>query len=418
MTRIHRIRAIWGRAVAVLGCVCLVSLGACEKRVEYSQATADDALQSAIRMVKDRRAARLADLVYAESPDMRAMLGRMGDLLGSVQGLAAAIQERFPKDVEALKQRAIAEAANASNAGAAPGGLFAMFQRPRRSGGAGGGSEGGGEAEGGGGERGDDGQRLFEATAQSVLADPYGWIERNAARLSTVGVSDDLAAVLLDGKPILPPLGVTMRLEAGKWYVVLPLNLPPVNQYVPRRQREWQMLGLLMKAWQNAIIEMTSEVNSGKVASIEELASGAGEKLFIPTGIWFVGYAREMDVRRRTEDTLRQFGERRKKWLAGEFPIERSAGARSGSTPRALPKGVSEAIDAIAPEKIESLVRTNQRPRPADMSDPDFQSLVEGWLKDEGFGEVSLLAPPPDADAAAALEQWRKARAVVPRPRK
>src|ERR1043166_6625203 len=62
-------------------------------RTEYSQATPEEVLRSAIAMVKDGNATRLSDLMYADNVEYRSTLTRLGKLCGTLQDLGKSLNE-------------------------------------------------------------------------------------------------------------------------------------------------------------------------------------------------------------------------------------------------------------------------------------------------------------------------------------
>ncbi len=50
----------------------------------------------------------------------------------------------------------------------------------------------------------------------ALLADPYGWLDRNAPRVTAIKTSDDTGAVLVDGQPAIPIVGLPMKKDEGR----------------------------------------------------------------------------------------------------------------------------------------------------------------------------------------------------------
>ncbi|HYD00086.1 MAG TPA: hypothetical protein VEB22_02570, partial [Phycisphaerales bacterium] len=100
----------WGTVAWIVGTV-LVGVGVfagillATQRKEYSQATPEDVLASAIQMVRDGNTERIADLIYADNVEYRTTLTRLGHLFGTMQGLGKAMAERFPNEVAAARDR-------------------------------------------------------------------------------------------------------------------------------------------------------------------------------------------------------------------------------------------------------------------------------------------------------------------------
>lgn len=354
----------------------LLALVGC-KRDPYPQITPDAVVDSAIRMVEQGDADQLANLIYADSPPMRAMLKKLGGLLGSLEDLSAAVEERFPEEVAALRAQAEDQAAaQGQNL------LSRLGQRRPRD------------------ER--EGREAFEATVRGIFADPFGAIERNRDRLSTMPVADDMAAVMLDNAPV-PPIGLTMQKDGDKWYIVLPLNLPVVSQFMPRTHEEWSIIANLVDVFNNAVIELTADVRRGKVQGIDDLARLAGDKAFVPAAMVFLVYSREMDVRQRIDRMSRDFRSRKNKW-SDEWA---SVPGRDGAAP---PEELIKAIDAAADLRLREIARADgPRPRFAEMSRGEFEATLEEWLNTGGV-RVSLAGDMTPAEIVAALASGENAR--------
>lgn len=362
-------RGLW----AALACLGLVVAG-CGREAEYSQETPDDVVRSAVAMVRDGRASRLDDLFYAEDERMRATLTQLGELLGRLQELAAAVKERFPEQIADLRARA-AEAATDGEAGQL---ILSLGGRSRAR-----------------GERG--GDEAMNDVLTAFLADPYGWLEQGGERLGTMLITDDMASVTLDGKPVFPPIGIMLRREGDKWYVVLPTNLPGLSQYMPRSDVEWSIIGSFFKTMSKSVEELTGDVRAGRIAGIKDLGDKLGEKAMVPAMITFMSYSREMDVRRRRERLQRQFDKRERAWM--------KAREEAG---RPVPAPLRDAMSVLVPPEIEALARKDKRPNIEAMPEDEFAAFLEDVL---GRGGLKLsLASATDQEIAVAVSQWEQTR--------
>lgn len=274
-----------GRAVrvaAALLAAAVMMVAGCRREPAYSQATPDDVVQSAKLMVKNGRADRLSDLIYAENADMRALYQKLGRLMRSAQRLAVTLNEKFPKEVAELR----AKAEKAAKEGKGSGLLGRLTGEARRS-----------ARRAATGERPNQGDAMDSAFKQ-ILTDPYAWLDEHSSKLSTLPVNDDMASVLWDNKPVLPPLGLVMKKDAGKWYLVLPTNLPGVSSIMPKTKDEFAIWGSLIRTFDNAFIELDRDVRSGKTRSVDDVARAAGEKAFVPAAIGFIAYGRAVEIRK------------------------------------------------------------------------------------------------------------------------
>lgn len=388
--------------MAVLACLIgLVGLYGCGRRPTYSQATPDDVIRSAVAMVKNGDTARLGDLIYADSPEMRVFLDRLGQLFGRMQKLATAVEKRFPAEMAALKEQAAKAAAEGK-----PDSLLAAVSAAAAGGGGGAGALGGGRGRrGGGGPPGVD-ESTVQDLVNRLFADPYGWIETNAGRLSALKTSDDTASVMLDDKPIIPVVGLPMKLEDGKWYIALPTTFPGVSNVMPRSKEQWSILVSVVKVLDRTVQEMTDDVNTGKVATLDSLAKKAREKAALPGAVAFAAYMREVDVRGRVDRRIRQFQTRQREWAKS-----RSEGAGEGSEQPAA-GGVSSkllnTISRIAPTRIEPLVRKNRAPAFDRLSRGEFESLLGEWLAEAGL-RVNIAGDLSSNAVDAEIIRWEQA---------
>lgn len=229
--------------------------------------------------VLEGRADRLGDFVYAEGPEMRRLLRRTGVMLGNVQELAGSIQTKFPDEVAALK----AQALEAAKEGNSSGFLSQMMGQM------------GGQAAGRGGRRRarqdpSKTRASFDAFLKGLMADPYGWAAEADTRLTTAFVTDDTVALLWDEKPVMAPLGLTMRkAEDGRWYLQLP-SFPGVTSVMPRTPEQYKIFGSLIATFDNLIIDLRKDVESGGVRDLNGLSTKAGEKAFLPVAAAFFAY--------------------------------------------------------------------------------------------------------------------------------
>lgn len=267
-----------------LAAIVLCLAAACERAPTYSQATPEATIATARLMVQRSDTRRLSTLIFADSPDMRGFLDKLGVLLANTQKLAAAVEKRFPADVAEIKKQA-QESAESGKVGALIGDMARQVNSRQRQW-----DPKADEAR----------QRGFEDVAKQFFADPYGWLLANEGRLTTEYLTDDSVSLRWDGKPILAPLGIQMRKAADeKWYFVLPLNIPGVQRYMPRTKQEWDIFGSMVAVVNNTIVDLRKDVEAGKVQSMNDLSRQAGEKAFLPAAMVFVAYSKAVENRKK-----------------------------------------------------------------------------------------------------------------------
>lgn len=270
-----------GLAAVLIGLAVMLTHDRPGSEREYAASTPDELIASAFEAIERGEADRLSDFVYAPTPEFRAVLDRLGALLGSLGDLASALDERFPADVAKLKVEA------ARGGGPGLGSLLGAVT---------GGGRGRGPGAGAGGAPG----ASQQASVEALLADPYGWADALKDRVSAVVIADDLAAVQVDGKPALGGLGMTLRRDDGRWWIDLPLELPMVKKYVPQTLEEHQVLGSMIKVVDNAVIDLTKDVRSGACRTLKDASGLAGEKAFPPLMMCVLAYDRAMAARAKS----------------------------------------------------------------------------------------------------------------------
>lgn len=390
-----------GWVARVLVCAaCVVSAGisgGCERKKAYGQETPDKVIESAVSMIKNGDAKKLPDLVYADSAEMRATLDQVGRLMGRMQELAKAVESRFPQELAALKQDAesgkledlittISAGPEGPGDGGMPGGTGTGPRPPREvviGAGPGGASVQGG---GSGGSQPDEKFKASLRTAVNQLfADPYGWLEANASRLSTEMVSDDTAMVLLDSKPIFGIASIPMQKVDEKWYVAIPFNMPPLSAGMPRTEAQWKILRSVIQVLEKTVKDMTRDVREGRVGSLDALGRSAQEKVMFPVVIAFVAYGREMDVSSRIDRRFKQFQERQKAWVKARVKAAGGDEEKSADAKKYVSSKLLAAMNAVAPAELEKQVRANKPSGFDKMSDAEFEEAAGAWLKNAGL---------------------------------
>lgn len=361
-------------------------------RDPYSQDSPEDVLASALKMIKNGEADKLTRLIYADSREYRSVLNRFGTLMGSLQRLAIALKDRFPEDVEKLRQQLVETAtikatgegddalkAKLNNGDAAlPTNIPKDREAQRRQ------------------------RQQFEDLSQKILTNPFLYIEANAQRLSVERISDDTATVKADGEPILAGI-IQMQKREGRWWIVLPLNLPLVSSFTPQTRNEWSIIGSLIKMADGVVNELIEDVRGGNIKRIEQLANKAGEKAFLPGGMIFIVYGKEMDVRRQRERSVRQFRSRAREW----------ADARSAAGDLSGP--LAEMVDALAKvgvERLDELVRKRvadpnaKLPKWEGMPESEFVGQLAAWLA--SVGDQEPITPVTEERAKRATQMVEK----------
>ncbi len=254
--------------------------GCSDSEKAYSRESPEELFDSAREMLEDGNAERLVELLPEPTDNNRIVYQEAGRMFQALQNLATSIEEAFPKEIAEL--RADAEAA-AMRGDAVNNIQQALTGRGKR--------------------RGDDAASddRMNALIQALLADPYGWARESKERLTTQYIYDGAEAVMWDGKPILPPVGVVVQEDArdGTWHLVLPTNLPVVSKYLPKTRDELIIWAQVMRVMSNAFDDLVTEIKAGEYISLEGVAAATGEKAFAPLAMVFFAY--QNVVRQRLE---------------------------------------------------------------------------------------------------------------------
>lgn len=272
------------RAAVCVVCAVIVAvwLGGCSK--EYSRNTPEATIETARQMILNGDGKRVGELIYAENEDEARLMRRLGRMLGNLNDLGNAIQEKFPEDVAKLKARA-EESAKSGKGGTMVNRVFSQMrgQQQRR------------------GQRpGQQSEQLFNDLLKTIFADPYGWLKESEDKITTAYMTEDLVAVLWEGKPIMPPIGVTMRKDAkGQWAFVVPNNLPGVRDFWPNNEDEFQIWGGLIQVFDNVVIDLAKDVREGRASSLDDVARRAGEKTFVPAVITVFAFGQLQEAQKK-----------------------------------------------------------------------------------------------------------------------
>lgn len=253
---------------------------------QYDRSTPDQVLEAARDMVINSDAERLTELVYAEGPEMQEVYAGLGAVLGHLQDLAVAINDRFPEEVAEAKARAEADAKAGRGMS-----LLQQFNPAQRS---------------RGGQRSGPDQQQWNDLLQAIATDPYAWLTDAEGRLSYVEIDDERVAVLWDAKPVLPPLGLVIQQLQGQWSVVLPLNsIPMSSRFLPQTPEEYAIWGAILQAVDNVVIDLEADVREGRLASLDALARTTGEKAAPVMVGCMIAYNKALQERRRREREAR-----------------------------------------------------------------------------------------------------------------
>ncbi len=264
--------------LSILMLFAALALTACER--EYTHESPEALLDSARQMVVDGNARRLSELVWTESDGEALVIDRLGRTFGALQRLGNAVSEAFPGEVKRIREQADEAAEN--------GEITSLIGRAL--------TAQGGVARGAPGAIRDE-QRMrqgLDSVVRELMADPYGWLERNGDKLEPMRITDDIVALSWQDKPVL---GLRLVEEDGQWYFRLPLDLPAIKRFVPKTEEEFEIWGELVASVHNVLLDLAIEVEDGKHKNLESVASTAGEYALPTAFMVMIAYGKAMEER-------------------------------------------------------------------------------------------------------------------------
>ena len=218
---------------------------------------------------------------------------------------------------------------------------------------------------------------------------------------ATIRIGSPTHRLVTSTSAAIPIIGLAMRKDADKWYVSLPSNVPPISTVWPRSRQQWSILASLIKILDNAVKEMTGDVQGGRVDTLKSLGDKASEKLLFPAGIAFVAYGKELDVRSRVDKRMAQFFRRQGEWVKQR---------RDDSGGKGVSDQLLSAIGTIAPPLVEKSVRSRKALQFEGVSHVQFEETLRTWLQTEGLSvDFSGDLASPSIDAM--VKSWQSQRA-------
>jgi len=255
--------------------------------VAVDRSSPDALVQTAFDLVEQERVEALPRLIHAESPAMRDALDQVGLALGEALRLSKTLRERFPEETAEMADRSMS-------------GLFGMMRGGDRR------AARAPRERTGDGRRGPRGRRPGRGGAgpmdgdvvSTLLADPLGWLEDAEGRVSTIPNGDDMAAVMVDGRPAFG-LGLALRRDQGEWGVVVPTGMPMLSRFMPRNEDEWAILGGMAGSLAKGMRDARDEIEDGAGTDLESASRLVGEKAGPTLMMCFVAYQRALEARER-----------------------------------------------------------------------------------------------------------------------
>ena len=262
--------------------ILVVVLAACSREPSYSQSSPDATITTAKEMVRRGDAKLLVKLVYSEDENMKKCLNRLGHALGRLQELAKELEKAFPAEVAKLREDAEREAAKGGSQGLASlftgGGQRAREQARRAA-----------DAANRNAPAGSNTNDPFTAVLTRLFTSPYEVLEDERNNLTAVMLDEKTYTLLYKNGPIIPGVALTIRKDErdGRWYFVIPTDLPILSGYFFKSDEAWRTYTGLVATFDNIV-----NVRQGKVKNLNDTARVAGEKAFTSLPFAFIAIDR------------------------------------------------------------------------------------------------------------------------------
>ncbi len=254
----------------------------------YPASTPEEMLDSMTAMVTAGEAGRLPELIEIAPPDdtttdrerMADLYIRLGRVLEAAGDLTDTAADQFEPEIVQLREEI--------ERGEVPSLMGSLADAAR--------SSGGGVNLGFGG--GPQGRETASRSVAALLVDPYRQLAEGRDRITTTPIDADTVALLWDGYPAIPPFGLLVRRQDdGVWKLVPPTQIPMIQRVLPRTESEYQIWGSLLATLENLLVDLEKGVRSGRIKSIEGLASKAIESAIVPMGMVMMAYGNAVQER-------------------------------------------------------------------------------------------------------------------------
>jgi len=237
--------------------LALLALSSCRRGGNYSQSNADATVRSLAEMLKDGNVRQIPSLIRAEDPKMEALLDKLGPLFDRLYNLSQTVQEKYPDEFQVLLEKA-------ASAGSAK---IADSDRTNQN------------------------RDQWRDRFTLMLANPFGTMDKEMERVSTMYVDDETYALTIDGKPAFG-VGILIRqADDGKWYFHVPENIPGLGSRLPKSDAEWRILNAMLKSVTNGVEwterRIAEEENAGRLEEIQaQLAIDVAPQLVVQFGLY------------------------------------------------------------------------------------------------------------------------------------
>ena len=107
-------------------------------------------------------------------------------------------------------------------------------------------------------------------------------LAEEGTNLSALKLDDKTYSLLYKNGPIIPAVPILIKKDErdGRWYFILPLDLPILRGYFYRTDDAWKTYTALVATLDNIVKDLLQDVQEGKVQSLNDTARVAGEKAF------------------------------------------------------------------------------------------------------------------------------------------
>ncbi len=251
MSTLHKPKLI--AALSLLLALTLL-LPSCGRKTNYDQSSAQATVDSLAEMLETGDVVRIPSLIHTDDENLTKTLHAVGVILMRIQNLSTTIKEKYPDEVDELLKKIEADAT-------------AQLEKAGN----------------------DRGQTDWGDRFQALLVDPADAFHDLLDRVEVVYASDEMQALLFDGKPALGGIILLQNPDDGKWYFDWPDQIPGLDTAMPKTEAEWKILRSILKTVANGVDWTKEEIEEGNAKNLnkvyEEVAKNVGPNLVIG---WFI----------------------------------------------------------------------------------------------------------------------------------
>lgn len=115
----------------------------------------------------------------------------------------------------------------------------------------------------------------FRDMAVAAIANPGAWLIAQRGLLTTTDLGDGTAALSYDSQPIFAGALTLIETPQG-WRIRIPVELVRSSKYWPDSRDEWSVVASMMLAIENALKDFERDLNNGSIRNLDAASARVG----------------------------------------------------------------------------------------------------------------------------------------------